>query len=213
MFDYSLIVRRIQNRKDKWIGMACSFSFHFCLLLIGGMLFIKPIEFGVDAGMSGMEVQLVAGPSEVEARVSEPVEKVPVIQEEVPPAAEQAEKILEEVVKEPVPQSLGNSTINAVAAHGATTQLQPSYLSNPAPRYPLEARRNGWEGVVLLNVSVNNLGYSTRVDIVKSSGYEVLDNAAAKTIKEWKFRPAKLGSLAVESSVQIPIRFEIEKEK
>ena len=220
MFDYSPLARRFKKNSDRWVGFACSFSLHIVLLIIGGIVLIKPIEFAVDSGLSGMEVQLIAGSSEVQEVIPVvPVEAPPEVQEP-PPVAQEPEQVIEEVVKkeEPLPppsvqKALGNSSINAAATQGAKTELQPSYLRNPAPRYPLEARRNKWEGTALLNVSVDKDGHSSKVNVLQSSGYDILDNAAVKTVGEWKFRPAKMGNMAVESSVQVPIRFEIEKER
>lgn len=100
-----------------------------------------------------------------------------------------------------------------VSGSGALTAAQPQYLSNPAPAYPLEARRNGWEGSVLFNVRVSAAGDPLEIEIEKSSGHALLDDVAKKTLKTWRFYPARLGNIAVESAVRIPIRFQLEELK
>ncbi len=90
-------------------------------------------------------------------------------------------------------------------------QAEPDYLSNPAPAYPAESRRLGQEGLVILSVDVNREGSAVRIDIKQSTGYPNLDNAAIKAVRRWKFSPAKIGQLAVDSKVEVPIRFQLEK--
>jgi protein TonB len=254
MFYYRPVIKTDQVKPGKFIGVLCSLVLHLCLLLIGGMVFIKPIEYAVDKGLSGMDVQLVAGVQEpVEAPaavIPEPVEKiVPVpVSEPIPvmtpeplpeiipepiaePIVESAPSIIQESVitpvmvqekiemkksekiipPQPVPQVVkGNSSVNVSSTgQGAQTEVKPAYLSNPAPRYPLDARRNGWEGVVVLKAFVDKSGRPTKVELEKSSGYSSLDESALKTVKTWRFRAARIGKMVVESSVRLPVRFEL----
>ncbi|MEH6826252.1 MAG: TonB family protein [Motiliproteus sp.] len=51
-------------------------------------------------------------------------------------------------------------------------------------RYPLKARRKGWQGEVLLTVGIGRNGKVTSVQLAKSSGYVVLDRAALKSMKQ-----------------------------
>lgn len=87
---------------------------------------------------------------------------------------------------------------------------RPSYGFTPRPGYPAVAIRRGYEGSVLLNVRVLPNGEPEEVTIFKSSGYKVLDNAALKAVKRWKFVPAQRGFKAVSSWVKVPIEFRLE---
>tara|TARA_B100000524_G_scaffold197900_1_gene102794 strand:+ start:95 stop:811 length:717 start_codon:yes stop_codon:yes gene_type:complete len=80
-------------------------------------------------------------------------------------------------------------------------------LNNPHPKYPLIARKKGWQGRIILQVSVNNKGIVDNIEILKSSGYEILDSESTNTIKEWKFKPAMIGKTPVNDVLAIPIRF------
>ncbi len=84
-----------------------------------------------------------------------------------------------------------------------------SYASNPKPEYPERARREGWEGTVLLRVLVDEEGKSKGIEVSWSSGFETLDQAAVKTVKGWRFYPARYGEKRVESWVKIPIVFSL----
>jgi periplasmic protein TonB len=50
-------------------------------------------------------------------------------------------------------------------------------------RYPSAARLNGWEGKVVLRAVIGADGHLREVKVHRSSGYEVLDNAAIETIR------------------------------
>jgi protein TonB len=91
---------------------------------------------------------------------------------------------------------------------GAATQARPlSGVMNPAPVYPALARKQGWEGTVLVRVLVQADGLPGQVMVEKSSGHQVLDSAASETIRQWKFEPAGRGSRDQASWVAIPVRF------
>ena len=87
---------------------------------------------------------------------------------------------------------------------------QPKYVENPKPLYPQEARKKGYEGEVLLKVEVLANGRVGRVELKKSSGYEILDRSALTTVKEWKFIPANQGNGAIPCWVNIPIKFKLQ---
>ncbi len=84
---------------------------------------------------------------------------------------------------------------------------QPRYGYHPAPAYPELARRRGWEGTVEFHVRVLVSGAVGEVTLKRSSGYKSLDHAARRTIRDWRFTPARRAGSAVESWVVIPIHF------
>lgn len=98
-----------------------------------------------------------------------------------------------------------------VAAY-APPSFGASYLHNPKPSYPLMARRRGLQGLVRLDVKVNADGIPTAVRIKESSGHEALDEAASTAVWHWRFAPARRGGEAVEGSVVVPVRFNLDGE-
>lgn len=82
-----------------------------------------------------------------------------------------------------------------------------NYGTNPKPDYPTMARSRGWQGKVLLRVSVSAEGLSESVAVHQSSGHDILDESAVTAVEKWQFVPAKRGSTAVASSVIVPIIF------
>lgn len=86
-------------------------------------------------------------------------------------------------------------------------RAQPNYLKNPEPIYPLMARRHNQQGLVLLTVMVTAKGGVSHVELKQSSGFPVLDEAALQAVRRWEFEPARIGSLGVESQIEVPVRF------
>ncbi len=95
------------------------------------------------------------------------------------------------------------------ATGNPTATAKPDYLRNPEPDYPLAARRRGQQGSVVLNVTVSPRGCATEVSLQQSSGFELLDQAAIKAVKTWDFEPARVGAMAVESKIEVPVRFKL----
>lgn len=90
-------------------------------------------------------------------------------------------------------------------------RFDADYLRNPAPPYPPLSKRMGEEGKVILRVSVTPQGTAKNVEIKTSSGSTRLDEAAQKTVRNWKFIPAKRGDSAIQSFVLVPIIFKLEQ--
>lgn len=84
----------------------------------------------------------------------------------------------------------------------------PSFLRPPAaPRYPSLAKRRNQQGVVLLEVCLDEHGRQLALQVVRSSGVQSLDEAALEAVAAWQFRPETEDGRAVPSRVQIPIEF------
>lgn len=56
------------------------------------------------------------------------------------------------------------------------------------PDYPAQARRLGWQGITEVAVEVGADGTVLTTTIAKSSGYPVLDRAALRAVRTWRFR-------------------------
>jgi len=94
---------------------------------------------------------------------------------------------------------------------GALTPSQPDVRRNTPPAYPEEARRRGIEGTTMLLVRVGRDGEAKEVTLSSGSGSALLDEAAVAAVRRWHFRPAFIGALPVESLVEVPIRFRLDR--
>ena len=81
---------------------------------------------------------------------------------------------------------------------------------NPKPIYPMEAKRRGIEGNVLLYVEVSAAGRAALVKVQQSSGHPDLDQAAKSAVERWRFEPAMQGGQAVPGAANVPVQFRLE---
>ncbi|HEY5791898.1 MAG TPA: energy transducer TonB [Chthoniobacterales bacterium] len=99
----------------------------------------------------------------------------------------------------------------ASGSSGAVREARPDTPRNRPPHYPEIARRNGWEGVVIVRARVTAAGRVSSVSIHRGSSYGVLNQAALAAVKSWRFRPGSLGGQAVESAVEVPVNFSLRR--
>ncbi|PPK39642.1 energy transducer TonB [Pseudomonas laurylsulfatiphila] len=135
-------------------------------------------------------------PKPVVKPVPKPVAK-PVTQQPAPPAPPQPVAAAPTPAAPPAPAPVTPASATA------------GYLHNPAPEYPSQAMRRGWQGTVLLRVHVLASGKPGEIQIQKSSGRDSLDDAALAAVKRWSFVPAKQGDVALDGWVSVPIDFKI----
>jgi periplasmic protein TonB len=103
--------------------------------------------------------------------------------------------------------SRGNGTESAEG--GGATLAGVSYAHNPKPQYTPSARRERWEGRVVLTVLVDEEGRSKSLEVSRSSGFEALDKAAIEAVRAWRFNSARYGDNRVKSWVKTPIEFRL----
>jgi protein TonB len=84
-----------------------------------------------------------------------------------------------------------------------------AYLNNPPPAYPLAARRRGIEGTVVIRAQVLEDGNCRQASLLRSSGYDMLDQAALAAVRAWRFVPARHGAQTVSAWIEVPISFRL----
>jgi protein TonB len=84
------------------------------------------------------------------------------------------------------------------------TQAKHRVLYAPRPEYPLAARQRRWTGAGLFACNVRSDGTVASVDVVRSTGHEMLDQAAIAALRQWKFWKFKPEGLKV---VRVPMNF------
>lgn len=115
------------------------------------------------------------------------------------PAAPPAPMVAAPVAEAPPPQP-----VFVPATRAASTR-------NPKPDYPMIAKRRGWQGTVLLEVEVKENGQPGSIKLRESSGREILDQSALRTVKLWRFNPATRDGLPVTSLMTLSIVFKLER--
>ncbi len=180
--------------------------------MLGVSALIHAGIFGIsNLGQRPAMFGVVQAPLSVDVVMIEPTPVSPVVIEPEAIPEEMATPIIEEVIREPIvePKSEDKKTIVQNDMQGTITIAAPAAIQNPAPIYPAVARREGWEGIVILKALIEKDGLPQKVLVQKSSGYSVLDEAAVSTIKRWYFAAAHRGSFRFSSEVIIPIKFQL----
>lgn len=113
------------------------------------------------------------------------------------------------------PSNQANKTTATAVDNAGTQALQlvskPAFAMRPsAVNYPKLAKRRGIEGQVLIEVWIDIEGQQLKQKLIKSSGAQILDNAAIAAIKQWHFSSHIVNGKAIAHRVQIPVRFKLD---
>jgi len=85
----------------------------------------------------------------------------------------------------------------------------PELLEFQRPAYPKNLRERDIEGKVILKALIGKEGRVQEIHIFESSGYNMFDQIAVKSVRQWRFKPARKENQQRESQVLIPINFQI----
>ena len=112
-----------------------------------------------------------------------------------------------------------NGACNGGAGGGTTSEVGNGVPSasaltavrTPKPPYPWAARRDGFEGRVVLDILVAANGRVRDAWVKQSSGRVDCDRSALQTVREeWAFRPLSLAGVPIESRSRIVVVYELE---
>ena len=96
------------------------------------------------------------------------------------------------------------------APSGPPVFTQARFRRPPTPpEYPLVARERGLTGTALIRALVGVDGETREVRLHRSSGHEMLDNAALAAVRRWSFEPSARDRQRLESWIEVPIRFQL----
>jgi protein TonB len=94
--------------------------------------------------------------------------------------------------------------------HPPVLTMEPALLEHPLPEYPALARQLHQEGRVYVQLLLDRDGSVMQTRLAKSSGSELLDEAAQAGAMKFSFSPARQGERAVRVWVSIPVDFRLE---
>jgi periplasmic protein TonB len=87
---------------------------------------------------------------------------------------------------------------------------KPVPVHTPRPRYPRRALERRVEGAVVCRITVACDGSVVEVKVDKSSGSALLDRAAMRGVKGWRFEPGTLGGRAVQMDLSWRLLFSLD---
>lgn len=206
--------RRPRGERGEWFWIFVIVSVALHLVLLVRTTGEKP-TVTLEAAPAVMAVQLVEvrpappAPAVVEPVVEKVVEPEPVITrvEEPVPVVEPPK--VEAAPPKPVPVKKTVTSAPPQPAAPALVEARPVAHMNRPPAYPEMARRNGWQGLCMVRVTVGADGKVGGVSLAKSSGFGILDQAALAAVKRWKFSPRQTRGVASASTVEVPVNFSL----
>lgn len=86
------------------------------------------------------------------------------------------------------------------------TISEPKRLEGPNPRYPEEARKEGINGVVVMEAVIGEDGSVREVKVVRSNA-KILTEAALEAVEKWIFEPATLEGAPVAVRYILTVKF------
>lgn len=92
----------------------------------------------------------------------------------------------------------------------AVSLRELAVLAQPAPAYPPLSRRLNETGVVKVRLKISVAGQVQAVELVASSGYPRLDEAALAAVRRWRFAPPSRDGVPMAVETVAPIRFTLD---
>jgi TonB family protein len=90
----------------------------------------------------------------------------------------------------------GTGTTSGVAK---VAQTAAELIDSPRPSYPVLSLRRGEQGTAVVRIQIAVDGSVAGVELVESSGFTRLDDAALNGVRAWRFRPATRNGVAIAS--------------
>jgi protein TonB len=136
-----------------------------------------PVETQPDQPRQSSEPAKVA-----DTTAAAPAQEAQEAPEPTQPAAQQAPKITLSGTDSPSDAKAWGDRIIPAAPDAV--------FHNRPPEYPQQAAENGEHGTVVLVIHISPAGTAAGADVIRSSGYVLLDRAARDAVMRWRFLPA-----------------------
>lgn len=110
------------------------------------------------------------------------------------------------------PRTTASQAPDRVASIAPDTAASGITGTHTTPPYPGVARKLGQQGTTKLRLTISPQGVVTSADIVQSSGFPDLDQAAVNWVmSRWRYNPAMQGGVAVASTALAAVVFNLKK--
>ncbi|UJF17335.1 energy transducer TonB [Vibrio sp. SS-MA-C1-2] len=155
---------------------------------------------------------------ELDKELKKEVKKEPnkeVSQSKQKPIEQPAPKIAEEVAKQDNPQQEKVveqlEQLTSASQNTAPKLVKPTFKVKPTPiKYPRLAKKRNLQGEAIIEVWLDKEGNQIKQVLLTSTGHQILDKAALKTVAKWKFGEQVDSGKTIAHRVHIPIRFKLD---
>ena len=121
-------------------------------------------------------------------------------------------------VEAPAPPAVEAATAPPAAPVVATAPIGPrilppsavQYLVPPQVEYPRASRRKGETGRAQVRVLIDESGLPSKVELLKSTGFALLDEAALSAVRKTRFKPYMQNGQPQAGWALIPLSFDLD---
>lgn len=173
----------------------------------------KPTAKNLDRKQTNEEKPPKDESREVQTKIpfsETPADKEPLRQKPAPPpikTEKEKPRPIKKNIEKPVEESIKSP--QQPETEKAKVVSAPSPIGKIIPVYPRNARRKGYEGKVVVEIEVSNIGSVVKSKIISSSGHKELDNAAIRAVNKAAFSPATENGVSIQGKLRIPITFKL----
>lgn len=153
-------------------ALTLTFLVHIILLFIP--LAKKPHTVVINASYVPIQVKLVSPPA--------PPKKVVPVKKDIIPAPKPSNTITTVSQAKSAPPKKAEPP---KPTHLPGDRNKPSIEAQKIPITPKSAINNGWTGKVVVDVYIDPEGKIEKIELVKSSGYDILDTSFIRTIQDY----------------------------
>jgi len=171
--------------------------------------------YAVAVSLGIVDLPSIAKPMEA-VMIDQPAEKsepVPVVKPDLEsppietPPLENTIPEIEVPTDEPAPAAI---TAETSPSPPVTETANMKVNRRVDPIYPAGSRRDGEQGSGMFRVLVDEKGRPIDVQVLKTSGFPRLDQAAMTAIRKWAFSPAVQNSQPVQSWTRVQVTFNLQ---
>jgi len=172
------------------IAIVASLLMHALLFIAGWHSFATINISTLPEGNAQFKVSIIENQQPVsKVSTKKSIPSNPLLADKAPQTNKQLiTKVAHHAAKQPVPVTdteVTNQTVSNTSSNIANNMVQ--YLNTEFRarfKYPLVARKRGWQGKVIVALDVNKAGDIHNINIKQSSGHAILDKNAVRTFRE-----------------------------
>lgn len=170
-------------------SIAISTSIHFilcaCLLIPHAR---SELDFNIKHGVSSLSINIMDSPKSKNQKERQ-IRRKALNEVDVMVSTSKSWEISHndiKIVKNKRKQNKSEK-FNSKNVIGAIYKKATQLSQNEPPEYPYFARRMGYQGRVTLDIQILPTGKAGSINLIKSSGFDILDNSAIRAAERWKY--------------------------
>jgi protein TonB len=191
------------------------------MVFLGIVVFHIFLIYGIATGLVQQAVNTVTEPFVTkiieEEKIKDDLPPPPPPQMERPPVQVVVPDIVIPLTADAPPPPIARITttpqITPPRPPAPGTPIRPVSMPDTSDYYPSSAKIAGEEGRPMVALCVGPNGRIESADVVESSGFPALDEAAVRVAKAGRYKPATENGQPIRACARLPVKFSLKKVK